>query len=149
MQNHDIRLLNDLVATTIDNADRYAEAAREARDSQLAVPLQACAAERREVASRLRQQVSALGGEPEDDGTLAGTAQRVAMHLRDRLGSGGDEAVLAAAEKAQRSIEAAFEDAIKDNGITPDTQAVLTESYRRIRAGAAPWRHGGPGRSDA
>jgi len=54
MQNHDIRVLNDLIETTIDSAEGYAEAARETQSPRFSVTFRERASERRLVATRER-----------------------------------------------------------------------------------------------
>jgi uncharacterized protein (TIGR02284 family) len=135
MQNHDIHVLNRLIETTLDSADGYAEAARDARSGRFARTFQERAGERHQLASRLQQQVRALGGEPEDDGSVLAAAHRMFLHLRDLLGKGGDKAVLDEVERGEDHIKAKFEEAMKDNGITPATQAVITQAYASVKAG--------------
>ena len=135
MQNHDIRVLNRLIETTIDSADGYAEAAKESQSSRFASTFQERASERRQVASRLQQQVRALNGKVEDDGTVLAAAHRAFMKLRESVSKGSDKAVIDEVERGEDHIKAKFEDALKDNGITPATQAVINAAYGSVRSG--------------
>lgn len=69
-QSHDIDVLNDLIATTLDSANGYSEAADHAKSHTIADLFKQWAAERRRVVADLRVAVRDLGGQPEDDGTV-------------------------------------------------------------------------------
>lgn len=134
MQNHDIRVLNDLIETTIDSADGYAEAAKDAGSGRYAATFQSRSTERQQVFARLQQQVQALGGEAEEDGTALASAHRMFVNLRQTLSS-GDKAIVDEVERGEDHIKAKYESAMKDREISAATQAVISEAYRSVRTG--------------
>ena len=71
-----IKLVNGLVETTIDSADGYEEAAKDAEGARYKDLFHKRAAERRSVASELQDEVRRLGGDPKDDGTILAAAHR-------------------------------------------------------------------------
>ena len=133
MQNHDIRVLNDLIETTIDSADGYAEAAKETRSPRFSVTFRERASERRLVATRLQQQVEALGGTPEDDGSVLASAHRLFTNLRKSLDN--HNAVIDEVERGEDHIKHKFEDALQDDDVSPPIHTLIVEAYRSVRTG--------------
>ncbi|HEV2539884.1 MAG TPA: PA2169 family four-helix-bundle protein [Frateuria sp.] len=133
MHNHDIRVLNDLIETTIDSADGYAEAARETQSTRFGITFQERATERRLVASRLQQQVEALGGTPEEEGSALASAHRLFTNLRKSLHD--DRAVIDEVERGEDHIKHKFEDALEDEDVSPPTHALIADAYRSVRSG--------------
>ena len=133
MQNHDIRVLNDLIETTIDSAEGYAEAARETRSTRFSLAFQTRATERRLVASRLQQRVEALGGTPEDDGSVLASAHRMFANLRKSLHD--ETAVIDEVERGEDHIKHKFEDALEDGDVSPPIRALIAETFRSVNSG--------------
>ena len=133
MQNHDIRVLNDLIETTLDSAEGYAEAARETRSTRFSLAFQTRANERRLLASRLQQRVEALGGSPEDEGSVLASAHRMFTNLRKSLHD--DNAVIDEVERGEDHLKHQFEDAMEDGDISPPTHALIAETYRSVNSG--------------
>ncbi|HET6805125.1 MAG TPA: PA2169 family four-helix-bundle protein [Frateuria sp.] len=133
MQNHDIRVLNDLIETTIDSAEGYAEAARETPSPRYSVTFHERASERRLVATRLQQKVEELGGTPEDEGSVLASAHRMFTNLRKSLHD--DTAVIDEVERGEDHIKHKFEDALDDDDVSPPTRALIADTFRSVRAG--------------
>jgi len=133
MQNHDIRVLNDLIETTIDSADGYAEAATDSRSSRFSLTFRERASERRQLATRLQQQVEALGGTAEDEGSALASAHRLFTSLHKSLDN--DSAVVDEVERGEDHIKHMFEDALDDDDVSPPTRALIADAYRSVRSG--------------
>lgn len=133
MQNHDIRVLNDLIETTIDSAEGYAEAARETPSPRFSVTFHERASERRLVATRLQQKVEELGGTPEDDGSVLASAHRMFTNLRKSLHD--ETAVIDEVERGEDHIRHKFEDALEDDDVSPPTRALIADTFRSVRSG--------------
>lgn len=133
--NHDIKTLNSLIETTLDSADGYAEAAKNAKNGSLTSLFNERSTERRQVASALQQRVRLLGGEPEDDGTVLASAHRMFVNLRTSLTSNDNKAVVEEVERGEDHIKSKFEDAMKDQDVSSDTRAVITDVYASVRNG--------------
>ena len=84
---HDIKTLNSLIETVIDSADGYSQAAKEADGSRFADIFRRRGAERQQLTVQLQGKVSALGGAPEDDGTVLAKAHRMFLNLRNSMSS--------------------------------------------------------------
>ena len=132
---HDVRTLNGLIATTIDSVDGYRESAKDATSPQLKETFLARADERQQVADNLRQKVSALGGNPEDDGTLLAGAHRAFVDLKAAVAGNDDKAVVAEVERGEDHIKAKFEDALKDDELSPDARSAIESAFSSVKAG--------------
>jgi uncharacterized protein (TIGR02284 family) len=131
---HDVKILNGLIETTIDSAEGYAEAAKDAENSQYSSLFVSRAGERRQVAGVLQRQVRSLGGEPDDDGTVLASAHRVFVNLRNKMSS-GDTAVVDEVERGEDHIKAKFESALKDKDVSPSTLTVINEAFASVKRG--------------
>lgn len=132
---HDIKTLNDLIETTLDSADGYSEAAKDADNSQLKSLFASRSTERRAAAGKLQQGVRSLGGEPEDDGTVLASAHRMFVNLRASVTSNDNKAVVDEVERGEDHIKAKFEDAMKDTDVSPATLSLITDVYTSVRSG--------------
>lgn len=132
---HDIKTLNSLIETTLDSADGYAEAARDAKSEPLVSLFRSRSGERRTAASTLQNCVRSLGGKPEDDGTVLASAHRMFVNLRATLTKADNQAVVDEVERGEDHIKAEFEDAMKDDEISPHTLSVIADVYTSVRSG--------------
>jgi uncharacterized protein (TIGR02284 family) len=133
-QEHDIKVLNGLIEATIDSAEGYDEAAKDAEGAQYTGTFQSRAGERRQVARSLQQAVSSLGGKADTDGSMLASAHRAFVNLRKSL-SKGDTAVINEVERGEDHIKHKFENALKDADLTPQTRALVEEAYLSVKAG--------------
>ncbi len=131
---HDVKVLNDLIETTIDSASGYEEAARDAGNTRFADTFASRAQERAQVTAQLQRQVRMLGAEPEDDGSVLARAHRMFVNLRKSLGS-GDAAVVDEVERGEGHIKAKFEHALKDGQLSPPTRSVIMQAYVSVKTG--------------
>jgi uncharacterized protein (TIGR02284 family) len=132
---HDISTLNSLIATTIDSVDGYAEAAKNSENAHLTALFKNRAGERQQVASRLQQEVTSLGGSPEDDGTILAGAHRLFLNLKAAVAGNDDKAIISEVEAGEDHIKAKFEDAIEDRELTPTVKAVIERCYTSVKQG--------------
>ena len=132
---HDIRTLNGLIATTIDSVDGYTEAAKDAENSRFAALFTSRATERRQVASALQAEVSKLGGNPEDDGTVLASAHRTFLDLKSAVTGQDDQAIVNEVERGEDHIKAKFEDAMKDNDLGAETRSAIGAAWDSVKAG--------------
>ena len=135
---HDIKVMNSLIETVIDSADGYTEAAKEAakqqRSSRYSEIFRRRGAERQDLTVRLQSKVRALGGAPEDDGTMLASAHRMFLNLRNSMSS--DEiAIVDQVEAGEDHIKHKFEDAQRDRDVSPTTMAAINEAYVIVKAG--------------
>lgn len=131
---HDVKVLNNLIETTIDSANGYGEAAKDADSTRFADTFASRAQERAQVTAQLQDQVRMLGGKPDDDGTVLAKAHRMFVNLRNSLQS-GDTAVVDEVERGEDHIKAKFEDALKDDDLSPPTRSVIMQAYVSVKTG--------------
>ena len=131
---HDISVLNSLVATVIDSADGYENAISATDVSRFSDFFRRRGAERRQLTGELQAQVRALGGTPEDDGTVLASAHRMFTNLRNSI-AGGDKAVIDEVEAGEDHIKAKFEDALEDRDVSPTVAAAIERAYETVKTG--------------
>jgi len=132
---HDISTLNGLIATTRDSVHGYTEAAADVENSRYGQMFTARAAERSDVVAALQGEVSRLGGEPEDDGTMLAGAHRAFLGLKSAVTGQDDKAIVNEVERGEDHIKAKFESAIEDTDLSSETRSAIQEAYRSVRAG--------------
>ena len=132
---HDIRTLNGLIATTIDSVDGYQEAAKDSENSRFTPMFTSRAHERRQVASDLQAEVTRLGGNPEDDGTILAGAHRAFVNLKSAVTGKDDKAIVNEVERGEDHIKAKFEDAMKDDELSPETKSAIGAAWGSVKAG--------------
>ena len=132
---HDISTLNGLIATTLDSVDGYAEAVKDTENAGFVTLFNSLAGERRQLVSRLQQEVTSLGGEPEDDGTILAGAHRVFLNLKSVVTGHDDKAIINEVEAGEDHIKAKYEDALKDRDLSPAVQTLIASAYDSVKAG--------------
>jgi uncharacterized protein (TIGR02284 family) len=131
---HDIDTLNNLIETVIDSADGYQHAIKETETSRFSDIFARRGAERQMLTEQLQAQVRALGGSPEDDGTLLASAHRMFLNLRHAV-AGGDQAVIDDVEAGEDHIKAKFEDALADTELSAATRQIIEDAYAIVKDG--------------
>jgi uncharacterized protein (TIGR02284 family) len=132
---HDIRTLNGLIATTIDSVDGYTEAAKDSDSGRFAQMFNDRASERRQVATALQGEVSRLGGNPEDDGTILAGAHRAFLNLKSAVTGKDDKAIVNEVERGEDHIKAKFEEALADTEISAQVKAAIQQAYGSVKTG--------------
>src|SRR5690606_24416314 len=97
---HDIKVLNGLIETTLDSIDGYREAAKETQNPTFRAMFEQRSFERQRVATELQGTVRQLGGEPEDDGSMLAKAHRAFLDIKHAL-SKDDQAVVNSVENGE------------------------------------------------
>lgn len=132
---HDISTLNSLISTTLDSVEGYTEAAKETQNATFVTLFTSLAGERRQLVSRLQEEVSTLGGEPEDDGTILAGAHRAFLNLKSVVTGHDDKAIINEVEAGEDHIKAKFEDALGDLELSPAVQTLIESAYESVKAG--------------
>jgi uncharacterized protein (TIGR02284 family) len=135
MNKHDVGVLNGLIKTTIDSVDGY-RAAAEANDSSRFVAMFFDRANEREnVADRLQEAVTAIGGEPEDDGSFLAGVHRTFMGLKETVMGNDDKAIVSEVERGEDVIKAKYESALEDKDLSPSTRNLIADCYTSVKQG--------------
>jgi uncharacterized protein (TIGR02284 family) len=131
---HDIRVLNGLIETTLDSADGYREAASETDQANFRTLFEQRSFERKQVATDLQNTVRGLGGEPEDDGSILAKAHRAFLDVKHAL-LRDEQAVVNSVENGEDFIKARFEKALEDSSISATTRDSIRRAYESVRSG--------------
>lgn len=133
--NRDITILNSLIVTTIDSVNGYREAAIDADNVQFRGIFQARADEREEIVRELQEEVRALGGKPEDDGSALAGAHRFMLNIRDAVSGRDDQAVIAEVERGEDHIKTKYEAALNEAALSPRCRELVQRCFRSVREG--------------
>ena len=134
---HEVRVLNGLIETTLDSVDGYHRAVQEVSSPTYRTAFMDRVSERELVVRRLRERVTELGGQPEDDGSVLAKAHRVFLALRDRVDG---DAVLAEVDHGESYLAGKWQSAIDDERLTPETRQLINGCYESVRRGHEEWR---------
>jgi uncharacterized protein (TIGR02284 family) len=133
LNDQQIDVLNGLISTTLDSADGYGEAAKDAKNPHFKHIFSARAMERRQMTAELQVEVRGLGGEPRDSGSALAAGHRMFLNLKSAV-SGRDQDVINEVEIGEDYIKARYETALKENCMSASVKAVIAEAYQRINA---------------
>jgi len=131
---HDIKILNSLIETTLASVAGYREAARDATNPRYRNLFQRRAAERCQVADDLQRQVRALGGKPENDGSELAAGDRVFLTLHESL-TRGDDCILTEVERGEDYITNKYEEAIDDDDLSVNIRTAVVRAYASVKSG--------------
>ena len=134
-RDHDISVLNSLITTTIDSAHGFERSAEDADVPTFVEMFREFSQERRQVVGRLQERVRALGGTPNDDGSLKADLHRRWVDLRDAISRGGDREIIEEVERGEDFLKGKYDAALEDQELSPETRAVIEEANRSVRAG--------------
>jgi uncharacterized protein (TIGR02284 family) len=132
---NDISTLNGLIATTLDSVDGYETSAADIQDASIASMFTARANERRAVVSRLQAEVSRLGGNPEDDGTILAGAHRMFVNLKSIVTGQDNKAIVNEVERGEDHIKAKYEEALNDTQLSPESRTAIQAAWQSVREG--------------
>lgn len=132
---HDVKVLNGLIETTIDSVDGYEKAAKEAQNPEFRRIFEERAFERRQVCDDLRTEVARMGGEVEDDGSILAKAHRTFLKVRDAVAGGDDKQVIDEVERGEDFIKTKFEAAMRDGELTMIARETVTRAYSSVKSG--------------
>lgn len=132
---HDTATLNDLIATTFDSVEGYTEAAKNSGSERFIALFNARTVERKAVIATLRTEVTRLGGKPEDDGTMMGSAHRVFLNLKAAVTGRDEQAIIAEVEQGEDHIKAKYEQAMADTELSPAVIHMIRDCFTSIKQG--------------
>jgi uncharacterized protein (TIGR02284 family) len=131
----DTTTLNTLIATLIDSIDGYQKAAVDTTNARFAEMFGARARERQHAVTALQAVVARLGGNPEDDGTVAGSVHRGWINLKEAVLGKDDEAIVNEVERGEDYLKAKFEAAREHADLPAEARAAVEDAWTSVRAG--------------
>jgi len=141
----EISVLNGLIKTTLDSVKGFEDAAGHTEGARFTSFFHDMASQRRQVASRLQEQVRRLGGNPEDDSSFAAAAHRTFLDLKHAITGQDDKAIIQEVERGEDYLKSRFDAALKEASLSPEVKAVVLEAYGSVREGhdtVSGWKHG-------
>jgi len=128
-----VEALNRLIETCKDGQYGYRTAAAAVYNRGLRSLFKRFAAQRARFASELQAEVRRRGGHAEHHGTLTAALHRRWMKFKSTVLGQGDAAVIAECERAEDAALKAYE-AVQNEGLPPDVQALASRQHGEIRA---------------
>ena len=119
--------LNDLIEIARDGSEFYTDAASKVDNPELASLFTRMAGHKREIMNGLSADVAAIGGEPADSGTMAGSMRKGYANLRAALGN-KDYAYVAELEELEDRLLEAFRETVQDDD-TPAAAKAAAQKY--------------------
>lgn len=111
--------LNHLIEICNDGKYGYETAADDAESSELKSMFMGYSSQRAQYVSELKQQVRALGEDPDKGGGPLGALHRAWIDVKSALSSKDNKAVLGACITGEKAAVEAYDDAINDADIMP------------------------------
>lgn len=134
-KDHDVSVLNTIIATTIDSALGFEESAKEVENGQFASEFRRFAEERRQIVQQLQAEVRRLGGTPEDDGSVKGAAHRRWLNFKNAVTGASDQAVIQEVRNGETYLRDKYDSALDDQKLSTEARAAITAAYQSVRAG--------------
>jgi len=108
-----ISVLNDLIETSIDGQKGFKECADDIKHPELKALFAKRSADCTTAAAELKTAVRALGGDPENSGSVAGALHRGWVDVKSMVTGKDEEAVLNEAERGEDHALKAYKEAIE------------------------------------
>lgn len=131
----DVTVLNTLIATLLDSIDGYEKAAADVGNRQFAERFEARARERQTAVTSLQSAVAALGGNPEDDGSLLASAHRAFLNLKEAVTGTDDKAIVAEVERGEDYLKEKFQTALRNSDMSPQALAAAQTAWDSVKSG--------------
>ncbi|MGY0560478.1 PA2169 family four-helix-bundle protein [Luteimonas sp. A277] len=123
--------LNDLIEIARDGSEFYTEAASKVDNPELSTLFTQMAGHKREIVSGLTADVAAIGREPAEKGTMAGSMRQMYANVRAALGN-KDYAYVAELEEVEDKLLEAFKDTVNDTGTPPAAKAAAQKYMPQV-----------------
>jgi uncharacterized protein (TIGR02284 family) len=124
-------VLNELIEISNDGDKGFRQAAEDAKNPELKALLLRRASDCASGAAQLRQQVSALGGKPEEGGTAGGAVHRGWVSLKAAVAGRTDLAILEECERGEDVAKARYQDALKQD-LPAEILALVQTQYEGV-----------------
>jgi uncharacterized protein (TIGR02284 family) len=129
-----VKVLNDLIETTLDSARGYEEAAEHVKDGQLKTMFADRSHKRMAMTRQLQAEVRTFGGEPQTGQSMAGKMHNTFVDLKAALTGGDAKAVIDEVERGEDVIKGKFEKALSEEDLPTAARDAVSRCYQSIRA---------------
>ncbi|GAA0832011.1 MAG: aldehyde dehydrogenase [Cupriavidus sp.] len=132
MADNNVSVLNDLIEVSRDGEEGFRKAAEDAKNPELKTLFSSRAAEIGAAVRELQAQVAALGGKPEDHGSVAGALHRGWISLRTAVSDRTDLAILEETEKGEDVAKKKYAEALQQTDLSFDIRALIERQYQGV-----------------
>ncbi|SDP74364.1 conserved hypothetical protein [Ralstonia sp. 25mfcol4.1] len=132
MADNNVSVLNDLIEVSRDGEEGFRKAAEDAKNPELKTLFSSRATEIGAAVRELQAQVAALGGKPEDHGSVAGALHRGWLSLRTAVTDRTDLAILEETEKGEDVAKKKYADALQESDLSFDIRALIERQYQGV-----------------
>jgi uncharacterized protein (TIGR02284 family) len=126
----EISTLNDLIQTCRDGENGFRTAAQGVKDQHVKALFERFSRQRGEMVRELQQQVRALGGTPDESGSVSASLHRGWMNIKSLVTGNDDSAIIAEAERGEDVAKSAYQKAL--NQSLPAGARTLVEAQSAI-----------------
>jgi uncharacterized protein (TIGR02284 family) len=126
-----VSVLNDLIETSKDGEQGFLKAANDATDPKLKVLLTGRAEECAHAARELQARVVALGGKPEDKGSVSGALHRGWVDVKAALSSRDNHAILSECERGEDVAKKRYREAL-DKELPADIRSLVELQFQGV-----------------
>lgn len=132
---HAVKVLNDLIETTLDSANGYKDAAEHVDSAQYKTMFAERSSKRMELTRRLQDEVRSFGGQPRDHQSMVGKMHNAFVGMKDAVSGGhSDKGVIDEVERGEDVIKKKYEMASVDEDLPAEARAVLQQAYQSVKA---------------
>lgn len=124
-----------VTAALIDSVTGYRDAAEHVEWSQFKELFGKCADDRSQCVNTLRQQVSAVGGEAEGDGSFLGKTNQRYLVLKAAITGRDDKAIINEVERGEDYLKDKFKTVFKDAELSQASHTVVEQAFASVRQG--------------
>ncbi|WP_373491010.1 PA2169 family four-helix-bundle protein [Parasphingorhabdus sp.] len=126
-------IMNDILESLIDSTDGYEKAAEIADRATFKNFFTRRAASRRTMAASVRDEITKLGGTPDEDGTILASAHRVFMNISSAV-KDSDDAAIEAVDTGEDHLRSKFERALERDDLPASCKTMLRNYQGELRA---------------
>jgi uncharacterized protein (TIGR02284 family) len=127
-----ISTLNDLIETSKDGENGFRTCADGVKDANLKSMFEEAARRCAQGAAELEAKVRALGGNPDNSGSVSGSLHRGWVNIKSTITGMDEAAVLAECERGEDVAKKSYEDALKKD-LPADVRSMVERQYQGVR----------------
>jgi uncharacterized protein (TIGR02284 family) len=132
MADKNVSVLNDLIEVSRDGEEGFRKAAEDAKNPELKELFASRSAEVGAAVRELQAQVVALGGRPEESGSVAGALHRGWVSLRSAVADRDDLAILEETERGEDVAKKKYADALQEDDLSFEIRALIERQYQGV-----------------
>ena len=132
---NDTKVLNTLISTLLDSVEGYQKSAADVENQELARRFQDRARERQQAAASLQATVARLGGTPEDETSMLGSAHRMFMNLKEAVVGRDEQTILNEVDRGEDYLKGKFETALQSTDLSPEARSAVNEAWTSVKSG--------------